>query len=88
MFIAELKNSNNRHRLFTEKLNEMGVYKIPDELKSGKLLSHNSSGILYTPIPLSFLVKSLCRLLVFFNSAINLSRQTSKPNPKNRLDNL
>ena len=32
MFIAELKNSNNRHRLLTEKLNGTGVYKIPDEL--------------------------------------------------------
>ena len=32
MFIAELKNSNNRHRLLTEKLAGITVYKIPDEL--------------------------------------------------------
>ena len=51
-------------------------------LKSGKLLSHSSSGILYTPVPLSFSVKSLCRLLEFFNSAINMSRRTSKPDPR------
>ena len=54
-------------------------------LKSGKLLSHNSSGILYTPVPLSFSVKSLCRLLEFFNSAINMSRRTSKPDPKKKV---
>jgi hypothetical protein len=32
MFAAELKHSNNRHRLLTEKLNGITVYKIPDEL--------------------------------------------------------
>ena len=32
MFLAELKHSNNRHRLLTEKLNDVTVYKIPDEL--------------------------------------------------------
>ena len=53
-------------------------------LKSGKLLFHNSSGILYTPVPFSFSVKSLCRLLEFFNSAVNMSRRTSKPDPKKK----
>ena len=32
MFYTELKHSNNRHRLLTDKLNGTTVYKIPDEL--------------------------------------------------------
>ena len=32
MFLQELKNSNNRNRLLTDKMNGTTVFKIPDEL--------------------------------------------------------